>query len=122
MRFRVHNVAIISDIEEAFLQIELAENDRDASTFCCMRVRRGKAKHNLRLKNTERQEFHLAPRAARSSLQLPCATDFHASSLLESTGAYCIPEYAIRSPALLRHTPYCVSAAESSEEDKQSSQ
>ncbi|XP_075526710.1 uncharacterized protein LOC142558463 [Dermacentor variabilis] len=33
IRFRVHNVAIMSDIEKAFLQIELAESARDAVRF-----------------------------------------------------------------------------------------
>ncbi|XP_075529865.1 uncharacterized protein LOC142563199 [Dermacentor variabilis] len=33
IRFRVHNVAIMSDIEKAFLQIELAESERDAVRF-----------------------------------------------------------------------------------------
>lgn len=33
IRFRVHNVAIMSDIEKAFLQIELAEKERDALRF-----------------------------------------------------------------------------------------
>ncbi|XP_049271888.1 uncharacterized protein LOC125758594 [Rhipicephalus sanguineus] len=33
IRFRVHNVAIMPDIEKAFLQIELAEKERDALRF-----------------------------------------------------------------------------------------
>lgn len=33
IRFQVHNVAIMSDIEKALLQIELAEKDHDALHF-----------------------------------------------------------------------------------------
>ena len=33
MRFRLHKIGILSDIEKAFLQVGLLEKDRDVTSF-----------------------------------------------------------------------------------------
>ena len=38
LRFRLHNIAIISDITQAFLQLALDENDRDLTRFFWYRI------------------------------------------------------------------------------------
>lgn len=74
LRFRTHRIALLADIEKAFLQISIAEKDRDAFRFLWF-----KEKETLHYSEEEIQEWRMTrvPFGATCSPYLLTATILH---------------------------------------------
>ena len=53
MRFKLHNIAIVADIEKAFLQIGLQQSERDVTIFLWLQDC-----DHIRFDSSNMQEYH----------------------------------------------------------------